>query len=114
MEASAGIYSYLYSILNLIYFPFVSSSLWMRKKLIMFSKAMRKSVILAVMSLINGDTVPPTVPMMLIHPKLTDVISAGYSSAIKTKKMPQTAFNVILRQASTIISRTETAFTSSS
>jgi len=40
----------------------------------MLRKAMRKSVVYAVASLIKGDIVAPTVPTMFIHPKLTEVI----------------------------------------
>ena len=71
-------------------------------------------MISAVASRINGDMVAPTVPTMFIHPKLTEVISEGYNSAIKTKNIPHTEFNVILRQAKTIISRIEMISTSSS
>lgn len=70
----------------------------------MFRKAIMKRVISAVANRINGDNVAPIVPTIFIHPKLTDVISAGYSSAINTKNIPQTAFNVILKSPRTIIS----------
>lgn len=56
----------------------------------------------------KGDIVAPTVPTMFIHPKLTEVISEGYNSAINTKNMPQTAFKVILKHANTIIYKTDT------
>lgn len=75
----------------------------MRKKLPMFNRAIKNNVTSAVASLINGDIVAPTVPTILIQPKLTDVISAGYNYAINTKNIPQTAFKVILKHASTII-----------
>ncbi len=77
----------------------------------MFNTAIKNKVISAVASLIKGEIVAPTVPTILIHPKLTDVISAGYNSAINTKKIPQTAFKVILRHASTTISKIDTTST---
>lgn len=111
IDVYVGIFCCLYKILNWICFPFVSLSFWMKKKFPIFNTAMRKSVISAVAKRINGEKVAPSVPTIFIHPKLTDVISAGYNSAMNTKNIPQTAFNVILKHPSTIISKIVTTFT---
>lgn len=52
----------------------------------------------------KGEIDAPTVPIMLVHPKLNDVIYAGYISAINTKNTPHTAFNANRIIARTIIS----------
>jgi len=68
---------YLSSILNLIFNPFVSFSLLIRKTLIMFKIAIKNKVNCAVASLINGEIVAPIFPTILTQPKLTEVISEG-------------------------------------
>jgi hypothetical protein len=80
----------------------------MRKKFPIFKAAIKNRVSYAVANRMNGDIVAPTVPTMFIHPKLTEVISEGYNSAMNTKNMPQTAFKVILKHAKTIIYKTDT------
>lgn len=68
---------YLSSILNLIYYPFVSLSNLIKNALPKFNAAIKNKVNYAVANLINGEIVAPIFPTTLTHPKLIDVIYAG-------------------------------------